>query len=65
MANSPAAEPSAQTHEDQACQPLTEVGELLETEAAATIEAALLYELAHGVEAGHPGLTRLYSMERQ
>ena len=50
--------------EDQASQPLAEVPELLEAETAQTIEAALLYEAAHGAEAGHPGLTRLYSMER-
>ena len=56
--------PHGQPPEDQASQPLAEVPELLETETTATIEAALLYEAAHGAEAGHPGVTCLYSMER-
>ena len=50
------------TPEDQTAQPLNEVAEILETDDR-TFEAALGYDDAvHG--AGHPGLTRLYSMER-
>ena len=47
--------------EDRPAQPLIEGAEILETETARTFEAALRYDAAHG--AGHPGLTRFYSME--
>lgn len=58
-------EPHPEPPKDQAPQPMiAEVEELLETEITETIAAALLYDVAHGAETGHPGLTRLYTMER-
>ncbi len=63
-AHSPVTEPHDQSPEEQAFQPLIEVAELLETETTQTIEAALLFDLAHGMGADHPGLAHLYTMER-
>ena len=54
--------PHDQPPEDQAAQPLAQVAEILETETAQTIEAALRHDVAHGT--GHPGLTSHFVMER-